>query len=111
MINSLDGYDLEDDRKTKVIAALEEEVFSFENEQEARQALTNFSCYNAEEFTFSDPWEIDGNAYTYHYLWCLYAIVWAIKQYDALKKDQDDLVREAWSLVAADDAERGNDGQ
>lgn len=31
---------------------------------------------------FQDFWEYGLKDYTYHYLWCLYAIVWGIKQYD-----------------------------
>lgn len=35
--------------------------------------------------TFSfDPCELpDGKEYSYHFLWCLYAIVWGVQQYDA----------------------------
>ena len=32
-----------------------------------------------------DTWEISGDAFVYHYLWCLYAIVWAIQQYGSVK--------------------------
>lgn len=77
---SLDNYELSDQQKIEVIAALEEEVFNEEDETVARRALSDFEH---EGFRFSDPWEIDGHGYTYHFLWCLYAIVWGIQQYDA----------------------------
>ncbi len=35
------------------------------------------------DFKLSDTWEISGREYTFHFLWCLHAIVWAIQQYDA----------------------------
>ncbi|MCH7312873.1 hypothetical protein [Acinetobacter sp. ANC 3882] len=35
-----------------------------------------------------DFWESNLNEYTYHYIWCLYAIVHAIKLYDAYKAEQ-----------------------
>lgn len=31
---------------------------------------------------FQDFWEVDCTEWQYHYLWCLYAIVWGIQQYD-----------------------------
>jgi hypothetical protein len=80
VLDSLDGYELEDPRKAEVIAALEEEVFGDEDESNARRCLANFEH---DGFSFSDSWEIDGNGYTYHFLWCLHAIVWAIQRYDA----------------------------
>lgn len=33
----------------------------------------------------NDFWEHNLNDYTYHYLWCCHAIVWAISQYDEFK--------------------------
>jgi hypothetical protein len=79
VINSLDGYDLSKTQTQKIIQSLKDTVFC-EDEYPMRQALAEFRFA---EFTFSDSWEIDGNTYTYHFLWCLYAIVWAIQQYDA----------------------------
>lgn len=80
VLSHLDGYDLSDIEKTEISAALDEEVFSDEDESSVRRALTDFKHG---DFTFSDPWEISGSDYTYHYLWCLYAIVWGIQRYDA----------------------------
>jgi hypothetical protein len=77
VLSSLDGYD---SVPADTIEALEEQVFGEEDESTARRALADFEHAG---FTFSDSWEIGGNAYTYHFLWCLYAIVWAIQRYDA----------------------------
>ena len=35
------------------------------------------------ESIFQDFWEVNCREYTYHFLWCCHAIVWAIAQYDA----------------------------
>ena len=86
VLSSLDGYELSDHQKAAVVEALEEEVFSEEDESTARRALSDFKH---DDFTFSDSWEINGNGYTYHYLWCLHAIVWGIKQYDAAHARDD----------------------
>jgi hypothetical protein len=94
VIDSLDGYgDFDDEsaatkkRKKALIEALDDEVFSCDNEHDIRNALCNFKFTdeNGEEFEFSDTWEIDGQRYCYHYIYCLYAIAWAIRQYDASK--------------------------
>lgn len=40
-----------------------------------------------EKFSFQDVWEIDMKVYSYHFIWCLYAIAWAIRRYDAVKAE------------------------
>lgn len=79
VISSLDGYGLSETERAEVVEALEEDVFG-DDESTARRALADFKH---DDFEFSDSWEIEGTGYTYHYLWCLHAIVWAIQQYDA----------------------------
>lgn len=71
--------DLSLSRKVDIVNALQDEVFCAENEANAYKALADFK---AEDFSFADSWEIGGRGYSYHYLWCLHAIVWAIQQYD-----------------------------
>lgn len=41
-----------------------------------------------EEFEFSDFWEHDLTEYTYHFIWCCYAIAWGISTYDTFKESQ-----------------------
>lgn len=81
VIDALDGYGLKKKRKTEIILAMDEEVFTGDNEMDIRSNLDRFKCG---DFSFHDSWEVHGEDYTYHYLWCLYAIVWAIQQYDAV---------------------------
>jgi hypothetical protein len=83
VLHSLDGYGLSPPEKRRIVSALKDEVFSGEeNELFLRRAIADFKF---EDFEFSDSWEIDGQAYTYHFLWCLHAIVWGIQQYDSTK--------------------------
>jgi len=42
--------------------------------------------FQEDEFSLQDFYEIDCREYTYHFVWCCYAIVWAIKQYDQKKE-------------------------
>ncbi len=82
VLSSLDGYGLSAPLRASIVASLEDEVFCEEDESSARRALYYFK---RDGFKFSDAWEIDGEAYSFHYLWCLYAIVWGVQQYDAAK--------------------------
>lgn len=81
VLSALEQYGLCDTQKADLIDALEAEVFGEEDESTARRALADFAHG---DFTFSESWEIGGKGYTYHFLWCLHAIVWAIQQYDAV---------------------------
>jgi hypothetical protein len=84
----LTDYGLDAAKKRDVLQSLEG-MFSETEECEAemRRAVRDFEYYG---FEFSDPWEIDGEDYTYHFIWCLFAIVWAIQQYDAAKEEKPD---------------------
>ena len=100
VIESLDGcrefWDGDNEPlKNRLIEALDDEVFCHESEHEIRDALNNFKYIDSEqddgdessdfEHEFSDTWEINGTEYCYRYTYCLYAIVWAIRQYDEAK--------------------------
>ena len=63
---------------------LEIEVLSRadDGEQSAIDAAINFEWKGS--FPMQDFCEVNVRRYTYHYLWCLHAIVWAISQYDKL---------------------------
>ena len=53
----------------------------------AREALRNFVFYSKRpgeqriEFDYSESWEMDFNDFSYHFLWCLEAIVFGIARY------------------------------
>ena len=82
VIESLEGYALAADEKEEITRRLDSEVFSgAEDESYIRRELERFKH---DGFELSDVWEISGTAYTYHFLWCLHAIVWGIQQYDAV---------------------------
>ena len=82
IVSSLDNYDLEAEQRVVILAALNDGVFRYDTEHEMRQELDDFECG---DFSFSNAWEISGRTFSYHFLWCLYAIVWGIQQYDAAK--------------------------
>lgn len=54
-----------------------------DDEHEAYHAARRFEIYDHQPF--SDIWEYNLQTHTFHFLWCCWAIVWAIGQYDAQK--------------------------
>lgn len=38
-------------------------------------------------FSFQDFWENDVERYTFHFIWCCYAIAWGIERYDSIKSE------------------------
>jgi hypothetical protein len=66
--------------------AIKNEVLCAENEHDAQNLISRFrfTGENGRQVDmFPDFWERDLTEYSYHYLWCCYAIAWGIKQYDA----------------------------
>lgn len=57
--------------------------YAHDGEHAARQALTDFE--HDRHRPFQDTWECNFSAYTFRYVWCCYALVWGIRQYDAAK--------------------------
>lgn len=92
-------YGFEGEKLTELKAAVEEEIFQLhdgDGPHMMRHAAYEFS-YEFEEdrwrtgYDHQRTWKFhfegmdlpDGMIYSYHFLWCLYAIVWGIQQWDA----------------------------
>lgn len=69
-----DGDELHEDAKEEL-----EELLDCEDEWEAVTAIRSF---DSERFDFTDFFEHDCTEYTTRFLWCCYAIVWAIAKFD-----------------------------
>lgn len=66
-------------------AAIKDQVINCDD-----NAVRSFDAANDFEykgFTFSDYWETDNTEYTFRFIWCLYAIVYAIMEYDKKKAE------------------------
>ena len=48
-------------------------------------AICGIRDFRSELINLSDWWEFRNNRYTYNFIWCCYALVWSIEQYDAWK--------------------------
>lgn len=65
-------------------------TYAEEDEHAAKRAAYEFSCtHDGKRYEFQDLWGY-GNCkrYTYRFVWCCYAIVWAIQTYDRHKAAQ-----------------------
>jgi RecG-like helicase len=79
--------DMDDEFKQSCLQEMEEDFLYSDNEHEAREGVERFNSYdeNIDEFAKflkQDFWEEEFEDYSIHFIWCLYAIVWGIKQYD-----------------------------
>lgn len=70
-----------DDLKSQV----EDEVLFYSEDGEAPAVQAAMGFMYEGRAIFPDFWETNNRQYTYRYLWCCYAIVWAIRQYDKQK--------------------------
>lgn len=73
--------------KAELQEAIEEDVYRYleDGEHAARTAVRDFSVtVNNEKYEFSDTWEWSCDEYTFRFIWCCYAIAWAIKSYDKM---------------------------
>lgn len=66
---------------------IEDEVLSYADDGEvrARDAMTSFQYEG--RYPFQDSWECDFTEYTYRFVWCCYALAWAIRTYDAARAE------------------------
>jgi hypothetical protein len=85
LINRVKG--MESEREEELLEAVREEILSREGEWARITAAFEFSHSFGRNDTFSFEGESipDGREWSYHFIWCLYAIVWGIQQYDAHK--------------------------
>lgn len=82
-----DYFGLEGDDLKVAKEALTEDVLRQDNKYDLIIAARDFAIDLPDRDAFQfDPCELpDGMEYAYHFIWCLYAIVWGIQQYDAVK--------------------------
>lgn len=81
-----DGWDKHDDRFASLWRQIQGELLSPEDEHHAIEALNDF-CFDHRDLNpYDEWWESYHSAthqYPYRLIWQMFAIVWAIEQYDA----------------------------
>lgn len=91
--NELDEESCEDLAQTKedLRQQIEDNILAYahDNEYAARTALAEFEWITdtnlGKRRPFQDSWEANFYEYTFRFVWCLYAIVWTIREYDLRK--------------------------
>ncbi|OCA55177.1 hypothetical protein [Photorhabdus namnaonensis] len=82
-----DNDDISDDALEEIKESIEEIISCSHNEYDAVSAIRD---YDDEPDIFLDFWENDFMEYKFHYIWCLYAIVWGISKFDEYIERVDD---------------------
>jgi hypothetical protein len=85
----IEEYELSEEDAKELKVEIDYQVLSSSDggEYKAHEALRDFFFHiDGHRFEFSDTWEWDLTDYTYRYIWCCYAIVWSIQQYDNGRK-------------------------
>lgn len=89
----LEGLDMEDEDDQENAKMAKSAVYNFmrteESEHEYVSAINNWDSIMAGGMELCDFWECQPEDYTYHYIWCCYAVVYAIQLYNAQKKEQE----------------------
>ena len=83
----IEEYGLSEEHRADLREAIKDDVLRYgdDGEYEAHRALRDFETrVGGILFHFSDTWEWDLRDYTFRFVWCCYAIAWAIQQYDAV---------------------------
>jgi len=76
------------EQRRELWESIDDEVLTHtdEGEHKAGMAAHNFSHRVGDRrFEFADLWDHDFTDYTYHFVWCCYALAWGIQQYDISK--------------------------
>jgi hypothetical protein len=73
----------DDDATEELKTAVEEMIEECEggSAESCHNAAANFE-WEGEQY-FSDFWEHSLMEYTFHFVWCCYALAWSVRQYDA----------------------------
>lgn len=87
----IEEWELTEEQAAELREEIKNEVLcaSDDGEYRAHEVLRDFSFeQDGHKFEFSDTWEWDLREYTFRFIWCCYALSWAIKQYDAQKETE-----------------------
>lgn len=82
----LESYEISDERRARLWADIQSEVLDHAHDGIVR-AFDRLMDFHDDEFPrlFEDCWEWDRKEYTFHFIWNLYAIAWAIRKYDTAR--------------------------
>ncbi len=82
-------HQLTKDQRRELWEAVDDRVLSSGEPEETLRAAYDFSeCIGGRSFQFDDLWDHNFERFTYHFVWCCYALAWGIQQYDNAKSER-----------------------
>lgn len=80
-----------DERRAELMYDIQRDVLDYICDGDRSGAFHLLDRFHDKDFPhlFDDCWEWRCEEYDYHFIWCLYAVAWAIRQYDAAKVDAE----------------------
>jgi len=73
-----------DDKKAALWQAIEDDVLYY-SDDEPHEFMRAIQDFKHEDFEFTEFWETRTDEYTFHFIWCCYAIAWGVNTYDESK--------------------------
>lgn len=83
--NYLEFAELSEEQRTELNDIITDEVLPLRHDGEYGAIRAMMDVEIAGQRPFAEFYEWNNREYTYHFVWCCHAIVWAIQQYDAMK--------------------------
>jgi hypothetical protein len=83
-----EGRVISDNKRASLWLDIQSEVLDYLNDGDERDAFNRLGNFRGDEFPrlFEDCWEWRCMEYKFRFIWNLYAIAWAIRQYDTAKQ-------------------------
>jgi hypothetical protein len=84
----LEDADISDEAREELWVEIESDILDYVCDGDEYGAFNRLYEFHCPQFPrlFEDYCEWNCNQYTFHFMWNLYAIAWAIRQYDAAKQ-------------------------
>lgn len=80
---------VDDEVKEGAWTEVQEEIIDWLEDDDMSSAIRRAMDFKSDYGTeFVDFYEYNFTRFTFHYIWCCYALVWAIRKYDAYKDDE-----------------------
>ncbi|MCA8195433.1 hypothetical protein [Burkholderia vietnamiensis] len=83
----LEGSEVSDEHRAALMQEIQNDVLDYVSDGNGYEAFNRLSEFHADDFPrlFEDCWEWNCDEYTFHFIWNLYAIAWAVRKYDAAR--------------------------
>jgi hypothetical protein len=83
----LEDREVSDEKRASLWYDIESEILDYSCDDNGHESFSRLHDFHDADHPrlFEDCWEWNCEEYTFHFMWNLYAIAWAIRQYDAAR--------------------------